>query len=137
MKIYNGNKIIPGLVIFIGLITAPFWLARGRAVPGPDPSLNTPVIKEMAVKQCILPLEQMRTEHMQLLNTWRTEVVRDGMRLYVAPDGKDYPMSLQNECMKCHSNKKEFCDRCHTYAGMEPGVTPYCWQCHIAPEENK
>jgi hypothetical protein len=42
-------------------------------------------------------------------------------------------MSLQNSCMKCHSNKKEFCDKCHNYVA----VKPYCWSCHIAPKEDK
>ena len=39
-------------------------------------------------------------------------------------------MSLQNECMRCHSNKKKFCDECHNYMA----VKPYCWDCHIAAE---
>jgi len=41
-------------------------------------------------------------------------------------------MSLQNTCMECHSNKSKFCDQCHTYAA----VNPFCWECHIQPEEN-
>jgi hypothetical protein len=43
-------------------------------------------------------------------------------------------MSLSNTCLDCHSNKAEFCDRCHNYAS----VSPYCWDCHIDnPKENK
>ena len=79
----------------------------------------------------------MITEHMKLLNDWRTEVVRYGKRMYVASDGKTYEMSLQNECMKCHSNKSQFCDQCHNYAGLQKDSDPYCWNCHIAPKENK
>lgn len=137
MKIYNADKIIPGLLIFIAIMTFPFWYSRGKAAPAPQPKLDTPVIQQMSVKQCILPTPEMRTNHMQLLNTWRTEVVRNTNRLYVAADGKTYTMSLQNECMKCHSNKTQFCDQCHTYAGMQTGVVPYCWTCHVAPKENK
>ena len=37
----------------------------------------------------------MITEHMKLLNVWRTEVVRDGKRVYVAPNGEKYEMSLR------------------------------------------
>jgi hypothetical protein len=103
----------------------------------PEPKLDTPVISQMAHKQCVLSKEEMITGHMRLLNDWRTEVVRDGKRMYVASDGKSYEMSLQNECMKCHSNKSQFCDQCHNYAGLEHGVDPYCWNCHIAPKENK
>jgi hypothetical protein len=66
-----------------------------------------------------------------MLNNWRDEVVREGNRLYVAADGKEYNMSLQNTCMNCHSNKSKFCDECHNYVA----VKPYCWDCHIAPKE--
>lgn len=136
MRIYNANKIIPGLVIFLGLVTIPLWYNMGRAVPAPDPKIDTPVIQQMAQKQCVLPKSEMRTGHMQLLNNWRTWVVRDGKRIYVAADSKEYVMSLQNECIKCHSNKSKFCDQCHTYAGLDLGTQPYCWTCHIAPKEN-
>jgi hypothetical protein len=57
--------------------------------------------------------------------------------VYVAADGKKYNMSLQNECMRCHSNKTQFCDQCHDYAGLTKDATPYCWTCHVAPKENK
>ena len=33
-------------------------------------------------------------------------------------------------CMSCHSNKDEFCDRCHDYLA----VKPYCWECHVEPK---
>lgn len=137
MKIYNGKKIIPGLLIFIALVTLPLWYNMGKAAPVPDPKIDTPAIQQMAEKKCVLPKEEMRTGHMQLLNDWRTQVVRNGNRLYVAADGKKYGMSLQNDCMKCHSNKTQFCDQCHTYAGLDAQSTPYCWTCHIAPKETK
>jgi len=135
MKIYNANKIIPGLVIFLGLLTFPIWYSGGKAAPAPEAKLDTPVIQQMAEKKCVLPKAEMRTGHMQMLNDWRNEVVRNGNRLYVAWDGKQYEMSLQNECMKCHSNKTQFCDQCHTYAGLPLDTTPYCWTCHVAPKE--
>ena len=137
MKIYNANKIIPGLIIFLGLITFPLWYNMGKAAPPPEIKFDTPVIQQMAVKQCVLPKADMRTGHMQLLNDWRTQVVRNGYRVYVAADGKEYNMSLQNECMKCHSNKTQFCDQCHVYTGLKLGSVPYCWTCHIAPKEAK
>jgi hypothetical protein len=137
MKIYNAKQIIPGLIIFLGLITFPFWFNMGKAAVPPEIKIDTPVIQQMAVKQCILPKLDMRTGHMQLLNEWRTEVVRNGYRIYDAADGKQYTMSLQNECMKCHSNKTQFCDQCHVYAGLQLGSVPYCWTCHIAPKEAK
>lgn len=137
MKIYDGKYIIAGLIVFIGLATFPIWFNHGKAAPPPVPSLDTPVINKMAQKQCVLPKEEMITGHMQLLNDWRTDVVRNGKRLYTAKDGKTYQMSLQNECVRCHTNKSQFCDTCHTYAGLNTVSTPYCWTCHVAPKENK
>jgi len=130
-QMYNQGKIISGLVIFIVLITFPFWYNLGKAAPAPVRQL-TPAAK--AAKECIRSTEYMRAEHMQLLNDWRNMVVRDGMRLYETSSGKKYEMSLSNTCLECHSNKAEFCDRCHNYAS----VTPYCWDCHIDnPKEIK
>ncbi len=137
MKLYNAKLIVPGLIVFLVLVTLPLWYNMGKAAPAPEVKIDTPVIKKMVEKQCILPKLEMRTGHMQLLNDWRTQVVRNGNRVYVAPDGKRYNMSLQNECMRCHSNKSQFCDQCHNYAGLASASTPYCWTCHIAPKENK
>ncbi len=128
---YNGGKIIIGLLIFIGFSTFPFLFTMGKVVPIPELKLDTPEIQKMVDKRCVEPKEYMKTEHMVMLNTWRDAVVRDGARLYKARDGRTYDMSLQNTCMKCHSNKKNFCDQCHNYVA----VKPYCWDCHIAPQE--
>ena len=130
---YNGKYIITGLVLFVGLLTMPFWLNMGKAAARPDPKVDTPVIKQLKEKRCIESKEFMRTEHMQMLNDWRTWVVRDGTRGYISTDGTQFNMSLQNTCMGCHSNKSQFCDQCHDYLA----VKPYCWTCHIEPKENK
>ena len=131
---YDGSKIIIGLIIFVGIVTFPFVYDLGKAsVPPPEPKLDTPEIQKMAVKKCIESKSFMRTEHMVMLNDWRDFVVRDGDRLFTGSDGQQYTMSLQNTCMKCHSNKSKFCDECHNYMA----VTPYCWDCHIAPKEKE
>ena len=129
-QIYDKEKVIAGLIIFVVIVAFPFWYNHGKAAPEPEPKL-TP--KANAAKECIFPKKDMRTEHMQLLDEWRNTVVRDAKRLYVAGSGKEYVMSLSNTCMDCHSNKSEFCDRCHNYANVDP----YCWDCHIYPEEKK
>jgi hypothetical protein len=129
---YDGWKIILGLIIFLGLVTFPFLYGAGKAAPVPDPKIDTPEIQKLAEKKCVEPKIFMVKEHMKLLNNWRDWVVRDGDAIYTASTGKQYRMSLQNTCMKCHSNKKEFCDECHNYAD----VKPYCWDCHIEPKEN-
>jgi hypothetical protein len=103
---------------------------RGKAAPMPEPVL-TP--KAKAAKACVRSTDYMRAEHMQLLDIWRDEVVRRSKRVYVNPQGKEFNMSLSNTCLDCHSNKTEFCDRCHNYAS----VRPYCWSCHIDNPKEK
>ncbi len=132
---YNGGKIIIGLIIFVALFTFPFYYNIGKVNAKPEPKIDTPAIQHLPPedKHCVQPKSFMRGEHMQLLNQWRDSAVRDGNRVYEGMGGKKYYISLQNTCMKCHSNKKEFCDKCHNYMG----VTPYCWSCHIAPKEKE
>ncbi|NWF76073.1 MAG: sulfate reduction electron transfer complex DsrMKJOP subunit DsrJ [Nitrospirae bacterium] len=130
---YNGGKIIIGLLIFVGLVITPFLFSGEKATAKPDPKVNTPEILKLpeSERKCIESKEYMRSEHMKLLNQWRDWVVRDANALYTSTTGKQYKMSLQNTCMKCHSNKKDFCDQCHNYTA----VKPYCWDCHIEPKE--
>jgi hypothetical protein len=128
-KVYNKFPILIGLVAFVVLATSPLWLNAGRDVPPPKPSLETPVIQKLAdkEKQCVLPTEEMRAYHMQLLIDWRDQVVRTGDRVWTSPSGKKYYISLSNTCLECHSNKAEFCDQCHNYMA----VAPNCWGCHL------
>jgi hypothetical protein len=78
-----------------------------------------------------MPAEYMRANHMQLLNDWRDNVLRDDNRTAVQVEGRDYRKGLQQACMQCHSNKEKFCDNCHAYTA----VNPYCWDCHLTPKE--
>ena len=126
----DKSKIIAGLIIFLIVVTFPFWYNMGKAAPAPETKLTD---KAKQAKNCIQPTEYMRVGHMQLLNVWRNEVVRDGKRTYVNQSGKDFNMSLSNTCMDCHSNKAEFCDKCHDYTS----TAPYCWDCHVYPKESK
>lgn len=127
---YNSRNIIIGLIIFVGIFTFPFILGAGKNSQAPELSLDTPKINELAAKECILDTEYMRSNHMAVLADWKVSVVRDGNRVFVTDEGKEYTMSLQNTCLECHSNKDEFCDACHTYAEVDPN----CWDCHVAPE---
>ena len=124
---YDGGKIIAGIIIGLIFLTFPIWYTHGMAPKRPEVKLP---VKE---KQCVEPKAYMKTKHMQLLDLWRDSVVRVAQRSYVAPNGTKYDMSLQNTCMsaECHAKKTEFCDRCHDYTG----VVPYCWDCHIPPKE--
>ena len=132
MKIYDGGKILIGIIIFLLVATSPFSYNMGKASVKPEPKLDTPEIQKMEKKQCVEPKEFMKAEHMTLLNDWRDSVVREGNNVYIGLGGEVYNMSLQGTCMKCHSNKKKFCDECHKYVA----VKPYCWDCHIQPKEN-
>lgn len=128
-KIYGRNAIVVGLIVFIALLVLPLAPNLGKAVPIPKPKLDTPAIQKLAQKdrKCILPTDYMRANHMQLLDDWRVQVVRDGKRDFTLPDGKKITASLQLTCLECHSNKTEFCDSCHNYVA----VTPTCWGCHL------
>ncbi|OGK11604.1 MAG: menaquinol oxidoreductase [Candidatus Riflebacteria bacterium GWC2_50_8] len=130
---YDGGKIFVGIIIFLAFVLFPFYSNTGKVMAKPDPKIDTPEIQKLAVKKCVEPKDFMRSEHMQMLNDWRDSVVRENIRTYKNSMGQSFNMSLQNTCMKCHSNKKEFCDQCHNYMA----VKPYCWDCHIAPKENK
>lgn len=124
---YDSGKVIAGLVIFVAIATFPFWFGMGKAAPMPKPEILT------KGQKCVESKEFMRSTHMQLLNEWRDWALRDGKRLYENERGEKIYISLQNTCMKCHSNKDKFCDRCHEYAE----VKPYCWDCHYVPKESK
>jgi hypothetical protein len=125
---YDTGKIIPGLVVFGVLLTTPIWYSMATGGINQAPELQLPASEN----QCIESTQWMRDNHMHLLIDWRQMVVRDGIRTYVASDGKEYEISLTGTCLDCHSDKTEFCDQCHNYAG----VTPNCWECHEVPEGN-
>lgn len=125
----NDKKwIVLGLIIFIGLFSFPLWynmgIKVGKAAPAPELVLTE---KAKAAEKCVMSTEFMTAEHMKLLDQWRHNVVRNAKREFVNTEGKTFNMSLSNTCLDCHSNKAEFCDRCHNYAS----VAPYCWDCHI------
>jgi len=119
--------IITALVVFLAVVTLPFWynLARGQTARAPELKLPG------AQLQCVAPVEYMRSSHMELLNDWRDQAVRRNLRRVTAFNGKVYRISLTNTCLAlCHTSKAEFCDRCHNYSGAG---TPYCWDCHNEP----
>ncbi len=122
----DAGKIIIGLIIFMCLITLPIWyaLANRSTASGPEPEIIA------AEENCVEPASYMRAKHMQLLNDWRQSFVREGNRTYTSNDGQGYDMSLTGTCLDCHSNKAQFCNTCHDYAGVKPN----CWECHIVPE---
>jgi hypothetical protein len=135
---YDKQKVTIGLAVFLVIVLFPIWfsIARGGSGEKADPVLPP---RDRSTR-CIAPTETMRATHMEILNDWRDSVVRRGRRLVKVeglpgPDHGMWEMSLTRTCLSsdCHSNKSTFCDRCHTYAD----VTPYCWDCHVAPKEGE
>jgi hypothetical protein len=125
---YKGIRIVAFLLVFLVIVTAPLLLNRGRVSAQPIISLETQAIAQMDAQRCVESSEYMRAEHMQMLDQWRDAVVREGKTQYISSDGQPFEMSLDDSCLKCHSNRSEFCDSCHDYASVDL----YCWDCHDA-----
>jgi hypothetical protein len=120
----DRGTIYCGLAVFLALATFPAWHNLQAGVTAKGPAIKLPV----RAKQCVAPVEYMRTAHMNLLMGWRETVVRTGTRGFTSVDGKPYNMSLTPTCLEqCHGSKADFCDKCHTYAA----VSPPCWNCHV------
>ena len=120
---HDAGKVMVGLVIFLAVVTSPVWshALKGTAVGAPELTIGG----ESTV--CVAETSYMRSLHMDLLNDWRDEAVRDGDRVYVGLGGVEYDKSITGTCLRsCHSNREEFCDQCHQYVGAEV----YCWDCH-------
>ncbi|MBW1805606.1 MAG: sulfate reduction electron transfer complex DsrMKJOP subunit DsrJ [Deltaproteobacteria bacterium] len=125
---YDGGKIVTGLIIFLILLLFPIWYQFGKAEKAPEPELTETAKK---AEQCVEPKPFMKTQHMKMLDQWRDETVRGGERYYKSSSGKVYYKSLQVTCLECHNNKSKFCDQCHNYIGVDP----FCWDCHVEPKE--
>jgi hypothetical protein len=125
---YDSGKIITGIIVFLVIMTFPVWYNTAIGDPSIKPDIKLPAAEGQ--QECVKSASYMRTFHMDLLNDWRDEVVRNGGRYFTASSGKKYEMSLSNTCIDCHSNKADFCDQCHNYLAVDP----YCWDCHVDPE---
>jgi cytochrome c len=122
------RNIIIGLLILVLIVLSPVLYSLATGGNKPAPELELPV----GETQCIEGKDFMNAHHMTLLDDWRDRVVREGQQMYTsAAYGKEHVMSLTRTCMNCHTKKSAFCDRCHDYTG----VNPYCWDCHINPED--
>jgi hypothetical protein len=137
-------KIVVGLAVVLAALTFPFWYALAGGRSGAPPDLELPA----GQTHCVEDRQYMRAHHMELLDQWRTAVVREGKRTYVSKTyGQSYEMSLTKTCMGCHPNREAFCYKCHEYMNVQstqtlqpsaPGRPSrrgiYCWDCHVAPE---
>ncbi|MHC4472865.1 MAG: sulfate reduction electron transfer complex DsrMKJOP subunit DsrJ [Planctomycetota bacterium] len=121
---YDKGKVIAGIAVFLVIVLFPIWFSAASGKTGhlPDPKIDTDE------KQCVMSRDYMRSSHMDLLDEWRDDVVREGDAWHEY-QGRKFEKSLTRTCMSCHANKAEFCDQCHDYVG----VKPYCWDCHLEP----
>jgi hypothetical protein len=86
-----------------------------------------PVItKAVKGEQCVEPTDDIRRNHMEMLDHHRDEVVIEGIRT------KKYSLK---ECINCHASEKtgsvatakdDFCVSCHSYAAVKID----CFDCH-------
>ena len=125
----DKGPILTGLIVFLVVATLPIWYNLAFGGEHAAPKLVLPA----GGGQCVKDTAYMRTDHMDLLNEWRDDVVRGNDRIFTASDGRRYYKSLSGTCMSCHDDKEQFCDKCHDYAA----VTPYCWDCHVDPTGGK
>lgn len=126
---HNKRIIITGIIIFLILTLYPIW--NIMICNGGKDMLQIEILKEH--KECVMPAEYMKANHMTLLKEWRDSVIRSGDRSPVTVRTIKYEKSLTQTCLKCHNNKPAFCDKCHGYLS----VTPSCWNCHYFPKEKK
>jgi|GEM_PF-737101 len=102
------------IILPLGLSVVGFVLSRGQEtevfLEAPDPKWEA----------CYRDAEYMRYHHMDLLKDVREEVVRFGIRGGLTLAG----------CGDCHTNRDQFCDRCHEAASVRLD----CYGCHYYPE---
>ena len=122
---FDKLRIILGIAAFLFVMLCPFFYVNLS-----DNASFVPILKVGTdAEQCVENTLYMKSNHMDLLNKWKESVVRDKTRIHKTADGRLFNKSLTGTCLGCHTNKAQFCDRCHDYAG----VKPKCWECHIVP----
>ncbi len=117
--------VLPIVIVFLAWFTSPFWAnaAVGQVV------WNVALLAAGAGSVCIMDTADIRVEHMELLDDWRDEAIREGHRGRKNLDrgARFRHKSLTKTCLGCHTDREAFCDRCHEYVDKDP----YCWDCHV------
>jgi hypothetical protein len=122
------SKIVTAIlrtVVLLSLMTVSF-----SAISDENKGLVIPKATKSAGKdKCVLPVEDMRRNHMDYILHQRDRTVHEGYRV------KQFSLT---ECVNCHvpskpkgqeirvSSKEHFCNSCHTYTA----VSIDCFQCH-------
>ena len=115
----RGHSRVLGLVIPLAIFLLPLVIGLAAHVVSaredvPDGFLERP--DEGAGTCDGRDIGEMRFHHMDLLKKIRDQALRDGVR------GE----TQFNDCMRCHQDRRTFCDRCHDAVDLYPD----CFGCH-------
>lgn len=130
---YDSGKIIPGLAVFVLLITFPIWYNKLIGNAGAAPVKNSELPEAMFQGTSFpngarhsLTTQEMRATHMDMLKDIHANAAAK------MTGQKDKMPSMK--CLMCHSGSNDqplqFCDSCHISASVK---TPDCWACHSKP----
>ena len=70
---HDAGKVITGLAIFLALVLSPVWYQAARGAETGPPELE----RAIDGPDCVAEIEYMRSLHMELLDVWRDEAVRE------------------------------------------------------------
>ncbi len=88
------TKSFIAFVIFLAILTIPFWASAASGAMGK----GAPRPLGNATGNQYIDIEAMRN-HMHTIKDTGADA-----------------------CLKCHTDRADFCDRCHDYAGVEPDI---------------
>lgn len=130
------------LLVFCGILYLPFAVHAGSGnifsgVPVPDlgggtasadtssaPEEDNAAIEEYAQT---LPKPELSSACAQYTDGQQPAAVPSGTQFGISfEDMRNHMNYLKeaehstNDCLGCHTNRQEFCDRCHNYVGVDP-----------------
>ena len=127
-RILNGNARLIVVAVSAAIILFPL----GYSVVTSAFLEGAPLPEDPDGEYCLdegdVPRTYMRFHHMDLLKDLRDEMVRDG-KGKVEFFGKTRQVEIDG-CWKCHSSRREFCNRCHGPVNLYPD----CFRCHYCPD---
>jgi len=123
------TKSIIAFIVFLVVLTLPFIVSAASGKVGSAPEkpdftngqLELPDYSKGRVCTINPDNDYVIANHPLVLKEERVNAVRLGAR------NKDYSIK---ECFKCHQKKENFCDKCHDYAGVQPGCFDGTGGCH-------
>ncbi len=119
----SSNKVLLVVVVVALILLFPFLYNAVGTGLFKDVQQPQPVIEKPG--KCVEETAYMRANHGRLLMHNRGQIVREGKRLITG----------LKTCRKCHTNREQFCDRCHNYVGVNTvNEKSGCFACHYYPK---